>query len=44
MLLGNAKGGWAQTSPPLAFWSFPIVLPQQGVLFGGPPSADGLRP
>ena len=40
MLLGNAKGGWAQTSPPLAFWSFPIVLPQQGV----PPSADGLRP
>ena len=22
--LDNAKGGWAQTSPPLAFWSFPI--------------------
>ena len=21
----NTKGGWAQTSPPLAFWSFPIA-------------------
>ena len=22
----NTKGGWAQTSPPLAFWSLPIGL------------------
>ena len=25
MNVDNAKGGWAQTSPPLAFWSLPLV-------------------
>ena len=28
MTVDNAKGGWAQTSPPLAFWSLPIVWAQ----------------